>query len=88
MDGWMEALAYKVHKQEEHNSTILLHFAQAPHISSSDTLGGTVSIPTATYVGGLVRNVAILWNCALLVHVLCKPVPPSIYPSLHLVDIF
>ena len=42
---------------------------------------------TATYVG--MRLCEMLWNVVSLSDgVLCQPVPPSIQPSLHLVDFF
>ena len=64
MGGWMEALADKVHKQGEHISQhcYIPHNHHYIHVSSSDTLGGTISTSTATYVGMVVWNVAMLWN--------------------------
>ena len=47
----MEALADKVHKQGEHIPQHCYISHNHPYISSSDTLGGTISISTATYVG-------------------------------------
>ena len=57
-DGWMEALADKVHKQREHIPQHFYISHNHPYISSSE-------------------------YC-----VLYQPVPPSIHPSLHLVDFF
>ena len=48
MGGWMEALADKVHKQGEHIPQHCYISHNHPYISSSDTLGGTISISTAT----------------------------------------
>ena len=59
---WMEALPDKVHKQEEHIPQHCYISHNHPYISSSDMLGGTISISTATYVGMVVWNVAMLWN--------------------------
>ena len=47
MGEWMEALADKVHKQEEHIQPQHCYISHNhPYISSSDTLGGTISIST------------------------------------------
>ena len=54
MGGWMEALAYKVHKQGEHIPQHCNISHNHPYISSSDTLDDTISISTATYVGMVV----------------------------------
>ena len=54
MGGWMEALADKGHKQGEHIPQHCYISHNHPYISSSDTLGGTISISTATYVGMVV----------------------------------
>ena len=54
MGGWMEALADKGHKQGEQIPQHCYISHNHPYISSSDTLGGTISISTATYVGMVV----------------------------------
>ena len=46
----MEALADKVHKQGKHIQQHSYISYNHPYISSSDTLGGTISISTATYM--------------------------------------
>ena len=51
MGGWMEVVADKVHKQGEHIPQQCYISHNHPYISSSDTLSGTISISTATYVG-------------------------------------
>ena len=55
--GWQS-----IHKQGEHIPQHSYISHNHPYISSSDTLGGTVSISTATYIGMVVWNVAMLWN--------------------------
>ena len=54
MDGWMEALADKEYKEHIPQHSYISH--NHPYISSSDhdTLGGTISISTAIYVGMVV----------------------------------
>ena len=54
MGGWMEALADKAYKQAEHIPQHCYISHSHPYISISDTLGGTISIFTATYVGMVV----------------------------------
>ena len=81
----MEALlADKVHKQRAFHTTI-------PTLAVTCMLGGI----NYTYVGtcmldGINYTYVGIWlyvvECALLVCVLCQPVPPYIQPSLHLVD--
>ena len=51
MAGWMEALADKVNKQGEHIHQLFYISHNHPYISSSDMLGGIISISTATYAG-------------------------------------
>ena len=53
--GWMEALVDRVHKQGEHIPQHRYISHNHPYISSSDMLGGTISISTATYVGMVVK---------------------------------
>ena len=75
----MEVMADKVHKQGKHN---YLHFTQPsiPYISSSDTLVGTISIFTATYIRDGCVKCSNVVNCALLVCVLCQPVLSFSHP--------
>ena len=82
-------------KRNMHVSTsknIIPYYFTQPHdpyiLSSGDTLGGTTSISsTATYVGmhGCVKYSNVV-EYALLVCVLCQPVPLSIHPSLHFLE--
>ena len=79
MQRWLASfpgLADKVHTNKEnafHNIATLISHNHPYIISSSDTLVGSKSIFIATYMGiGMCRNVM---SCALLVCVLCQPVP-------------
>ena len=57
MGGWMDALdalADKLHKQGDHIPQHCYISHNHLYISGSDTLGGTISISTATYVGMVV----------------------------------
>ena len=83
MGGWMKALADKEQKREQIPQHCYISHNH-PYLALSDTLGGTISIYTATYVGicGCVQC-SIVVEFALLVSVLCQPVPSSIQPSLH-----
>ena len=69
----MEALADKVHKQGEHIPQHCYISHNHPYISSSDTLGGTISIHCYLCRDGCV-NCSNVVECTFLVYVLCQPV--------------
>ena len=81
MDG---CTADIVHKQEEHIPQYCYISHNHPYISSSDTLGGSISISTATYVGLVVWNVAMLLNMfSLFVYFVSQCRHPSTHPYIR-----
>ena len=81
----MEVLVDKVHKQGEHIPQHCYISHNHPYISSSDMLGGTISIFTATYVGMAVWNVhvAMLWNVfSLPVYFVSQCMPPFLHSAI------